>query len=211
MDRRSFFRFGFSGLKDAVKKGSPEIIREKIGTTLLDLSILTEDPIRADRLFDEMLSEYFEAGLMRLRRSTLSGNFPGGIVLFEDNRLRNYHDGISLFHTALIDVENELDLRSDQINPTLLRFVNKTPPLSRSVEIFHSGLLVMALPLSEDLTTDFEGSFGKMRFETSNGHFRIAASTCKHQICVAHPPIIAPGQRITCVPNRVTAIIGAQL
>jgi hypothetical protein len=40
---------------------------------------------------------------------------------------------------------------------------------------------------------------------------KLVSSPCTHQTCVAHPAIVTPGQRITCVPNGISITIGMPL
>ena len=211
MDRRQFFKFGISGLRDAASKKAPDAIKPNLGMTPLDVTILTSRAREAEHLAEEMLREHFGEVMLRLRQSELAGVFPGGVLLFEGNRRRNFHDGISLFHAALRQLENDLELPSLQHNPTLVRFVNQTPPFSRSVEVFHRDRLLLALPLSENGVFEFPGTRGPMSLVIKEGRFSVAASTCKYGTCVAHPDIQTPGQRLTCVPNEMSAVIGAIL
>jgi hypothetical protein len=211
MDRRQFFRFGISGLRDAASKKVPDAIKPTLGRTALDVSILTDRPREAERLAEELLREHFSGAMLRLRQSELVGTFSGGVLLFEGNHPRNFHDGISLFHGALRQLENDLGLPSLQHDPTLVRFVNQTPPFSRSVEVFHRDRLLLALPLNEDGAFEFPGTQGPMSFTIKNGRFSVTASACRYGTCIAHPAIQTPGQRISCVPNEMSAVIGAIL
>ena len=211
MDRRQFFKMGLSGLKDSAKKAAPEIIKTAVGVTPIDVSILTAQPVEAEALASELLRDHFGERMLRLKQSTLEGDYPGGVLLFERNRLRDIHDGISLFYAALLQLAKDLSFPSIQHNPVLIRYVNLTPPMSRSVEVFRGNELELALPLSEDGEFEINGVVGRMHLIVQDGVFRVAESSCTHRTCMAHPPILTPGQRITCVPNAVTAIIGAHL
>lgn len=211
MDRRQFFKLGLTGLRDAATKKVPDVIAPALPRNALDISILTDQPRDAELLVDELLREHFGASMLRLRQSELVGKFPGDVLLFENNIARDFREGISLFHAALRQLRGDLNLPSPQHNPTLLRYVNVTPPLSRSVEVFHRDKLLLAVPLAEDGEHSFPGTHGLMTLAVDHGRFFVRASTCTHQTCVAHPPIQTPGQRITCVPNEMTAVIGAIL
>jgi hypothetical protein len=207
MDRRQFFRLGIRNIKDTARRQAPALIRGPEPVRRLDLSILTAEPDRADALVREMLQEHFGGTLLRLRESILPGEFPGGLLLFENDEPANYHDGVSLFFAALRSIRQELALGNRVTDPRLLRYVNATPPMSRDVAIRHRHTLLATIPLAEDKSYLFTGSIGPVRVAVIDGHFRFERSLCRHQICVAHPPIIAPGQRITCVPNEITAVI----
>ena len=211
MDRRQFFKFGISGLRDAASKKAPDAIKPKLGMTPLDVTILTSRAREAEHLAEEMLREHFGEVMLRLRQSELAGVFPGGVLLFEGNRRRNFHDGISLFHAALRQLEIPRFSFQPGREATLVRFVNQTPPFSRSVEVFHRDRLLLALPLSENGVFEFPGTRGPMSLVIKEGRFSVAASTCKYGTCVAHPDIQTPGQRLTCVPNEMSAVIGAIL
>ncbi|MBI5646166.1 MAG: NusG domain II-containing protein [Ignavibacteriae bacterium] len=211
MNRRQFFRFGLSGLKESVKKSAPEIVRPALGVLPFDVTILTDKPEVAETVAGELLREHFGERMIRLKQSVLSGVYPGGVLLHERNILRSHYDGVSLFHGALGLLERELGLPAMQNNPTLIRFTNIMPPMSRSVEVFRREEMLLALPLSENGNFDIEGECGTLRLTVHAGSFRISDAQCRHKTCIAHPPIITPGQRITCVPNAITAIVGAHL
>ncbi|MCB2204724.1 NusG domain II-containing protein [bacterium] len=211
MDRREFFKLGFLQVKDQARKSAPEVIRNKISQTLIDVSVLTENVDKAERLAEEYLAEYFGERFLRLRQSHLSGTLPGGIVLFEGIRRRDFHDGASLFYAALRDLEEELQLGELQSDPVLLRYVNRIPDFSRTAEVYRDGKLVQAIPLHEDAEYDLEGhDGGHLLVVVSDRRLSVQSASCRYGICAAHPPIITPGQRITCVPNRLSIAIGLQ-
>ena len=210
MDRRHFFRLGIRNLKDTARRQSPGILTGSIPKSMLDVSVLVADAVKADALVNELLREYFGERMLRLRESLLPGDFPGGILLFQNNELVDYHDGVSFLYAALRNIELELGLAAVQSNPRLLRYVNTTPPMTRSVSIYHRNIMIASVPLLEDRSYLFTGSIGPVRVGVCDGHFRFERSLCRHQTCIAHPPIIAPGQRITCVPSEMTAYIGIE-
>lgn len=208
MDRRQFFRLGMRNIKDTARKQAPALIRDSIERTQLDVTILTDNIPRAKELAEEMMHEHFGERVLRLRESILPGMFPGGILLFQNNEPVNFHDGISLLFASLRHMEKELGHMGPMTDPHLLRYTNHTPAMSRSVSLFHRRTMIASIPLAEDNSYIFTGSLGPFRVAVVDGHFRFERSLCKHQTCTAHPPIIAPGQRITCVPNDITAYIG---
>lgn len=211
MDRREFFKLGFRQAKDTARKSAPEIIRRKMTPTLIDVSILTENVDKAEALADELLAEHFGERFLRLRRSSLSGTFPGGLVLFEGSHRRDYHDGASLFYAALADIEHQLQLGELQSDPVLLRYVNRIPAFSRTAEVYRDNRMVQAIPLYEDAELEIAGhDGGSVKVRVQEKRLAVHASSCRHGTCRAHPPIITPGQRITCVPNRLTIAIGLQ-
>ncbi len=208
MDRRQFMRFGFLRARDTVHKAAPEVIRKQFSPVTLDVSILTDRPDDADRLAEESLPEHFTGKFYRLKQSRLNGTFKGGIVLFEHHLLRDYRDGASMFYAALRQIHDDLELGRPQTDPVLLRFVNIIPSFSRTAEVYHKNVLVSALPLHEDGRFIVEGTIGPMHIVVANQRLVVVDSTCAHGICKAHPPIITPGQRITCVPNEISITIG---
>jgi hypothetical protein len=144
MDRRDFFKFGFLRVKDQARQSAPEFIRKEITPVTLDVSILTEQGEHAEELADELLSEHFGDRFLRLKQSRLSGTYPGGVLLFEQNRLRDFHDGASLLYAALCEVEEQLDLGDIQTDPILLRYINIVPGLLEirgclSRQEYHTG------------------------------------------------------------------------
>jgi hypothetical protein len=210
MDRREFFKLGFLQLKDQARMTAPEIIRKEITPTLIDVTILSEHVDKVERMADEMLAEHFGERFLRLKQSRFLGQFPGGIVLFEGTRLRDYHDGASLLYAALQEMEQELQLTAPQSDPALLRYVNLIPAFSRTADVFHKGRLIQAFPLYEEAEYEIAGSVGSMKITVQDKRLSVVFSTCTHGTCMAHPPIVTPGQRITCVPNEISIAIGMQ-
>lgn len=211
MKRREFFRLGFSNLRNSVTKNMPEAIQPKIPVTVLDVSVLTADPHKAERLMHELVREHFGEKMLRLKHSVLTGVFPGGIVLYESDAYRDYRDGISLFYAGLRQLETELGFPAMQTDPTLLRFVNVTPPFSRNVELYHRDRLLLTVPLADEGSYPLMGTLGPMLFTVRRGALSVTESRCAHRTCMAFPAILTPGQRIICRPNEVTAVIGAHL
>jgi hypothetical protein len=208
MDRRQFFRFGIRNLKQSAVKNTPEILRPATLDVRFDVSILTSDPEAADRLAQSILRDHFGSQMLRLRESIVPGNHPCGILVFENDDPLSYQQGVSLFSAAVRSLKAELALSGIHSDPYLLRYTNFTPPMSRTVSLRHGGALLATIPLNEDRSYIFTGTLGPARVAVIDGHFRFERSLCAHQTCVAHPPIIAPGQRITCAPNGLTAFVG---
>ncbi|NOY06962.1 MAG: NusG domain II-containing protein [Chlorobi bacterium] len=207
MNRRQFFRSGFFNIGDLFRQRTPEPIRPKKQLRHVDLTVLTDAPDAVEEFVNENVREFFGEHMLRLRQSVLHGDFPGGILLFENDRLRDHRDGISLFFAALRTMEEELDLRRMHHDPTLVRYSNFTPPMSNAIEIYHRDTVVRRAPLHESATFEVEGSLGPVSVKIENGKFSITDAACRHKICVAHPPIITPGQRITCLPNEITVVV----
>ncbi|PLX32258.1 MAG: hypothetical protein C0600_03230 [Ignavibacteria bacterium] len=208
MDRRGFFKLGFRQLKDQARKSAPEIVRKEITPTLIDVTLLTEHVDKAERLADELLAEHFGERFLRLKQSRFEGQHNGGIVLFEGSLYRDYHDGASLLYAALREMEDELRIHEVQNDPVLLRYVNLLPAFSRTADVYRKGKLVQAFPLYEDGEFDIEGEHGSMRVGVKDKRLMVVHSSCPNATCVAHPPIVTPGQRITCVPNDISIVIG---
>ncbi|MFZ1731338.1 MAG: NusG domain II-containing protein [Bacteroidota bacterium] len=211
MDRREFFKLGFLQVKDHARKSAPEIIRKEISPVVIDVSILTDQAERAELLADDLLPEHFGERFLRLKQSRLSGMFPGGLLLFEQSRFRDYNDGASMLYASLRELEEGLNLRELQTDPVLLRYINIVPAFSRSADVFHRNRLVQALALHEDGKYEIEGTLGTMVVVVAGQRLKVVSSACKHQTCTAHPAIITPGQRITCVPNEISIAIGMPL
>ena len=210
MDRREFFKLGFLQIKDQARKSAPEIIRKEITPTLIDVSILTAHGDKVERMADEMLAEHFGERFLRLKQSQFTGQFPGGIVLFEGTHLRDFHDGASLLYAALREMEQKLKIAEPQTDPGLLRYVNLIPSFSRTADVYHKERLIQSLPLYEAGEYEIAGSVGNMKVAVKGKRLSVTASSCMHGTCAAHPPIITPGQRITCVPTEISIVIGLQ-
>jgi hypothetical protein len=211
MDRREFFRLGFLRVKDHARKTAPELIRREMTPIIIDVSVLTDQVERAEMLADEFLPAHFGERFLRLKQSTLHGQYPGGILLFEQHTLRDFHDGASLLYAALREIEDALVLDVPQTDPVLLRYINIVPAFSRTADVFHRGTLRQVISLSEDGRHEIEGSLGTMTIVVAGQRLKVIASPCPHQTCTAHPAIITPGQRITCVPNEISIAIGMPL
>lgn len=208
MDRREFFKLGFLQVKDHARKSAPDLIRKEITPVVLDVSILTSQSERAEQLADDLLPEHFGERFLRLKQSRLNGMYPGGILLFEQNRFRDYNDGASLFYAALRELESGLNFTEPHTDPVLLRYINVVPAFSRSADVFHRNKLVNAIALHEDGKYEIEGSLGTTVVVVAGQRLKVVSSPCTHQTCVAHPAIITPGQRITCIPNEISIAIG---
>lgn len=211
MDRREFMRLGFLRMKDSAHKAAPEMLRKQFRPVLLDVSVLSDKPEVAERLVEEQLTEHFAGSLIRLKQSRLSGIHSGGIVLFEQHTLRDYRDGASLFYASLRMLEEELALHEPQTDPVLLRFVNSIPAFSRSADVFYNNALVNSIPLAEDGRYEIEGALGPLRVVVARQRLVVVDAPCTHKLCCAHPAILTPGQRITCVPSRISIAIGFPL
>ncbi|GEM_PF-1159555 len=207
MNRRQFFKSGFFNIGDLFRQNTPEPIRPKKQLRLLDLTILTDAPEVAEKFVDENVREFFGEHMLRLRQSVLQGEFPGGVLLFENDQRRDHRDGVSLFFAALRTMEDELELRRVHHDPTLIRYSNFTPPMSNAIEIRRRETVVRRVPLHESTTFTVEGALGPVAMKIEHGKFSITDAACHHKICVAHPPIITPGQRITCLPNEITVVV----
>ncbi len=207
MNRRQFFKSGFFNIGDLFRQKTPESIRPTKQLRLIDLTILTDAPEKAEEFINENVREFFGEHMLRLRQSVLPGDYPGGILLFENDRLRDHRDGISLFFASLRTMEEELDLRRIHYDPTLVRYANFTPPMSNAIEIYHRDTVARRAPLHESASFEVEGTLGPLSMKIEHGKFSITEAACRHKICVAHPPIITPGQRITCLPNEITVVV----
>ncbi|MDH7514374.1 MAG: NusG domain II-containing protein [Bacteroidota bacterium] len=209
MDRRRFFITSLSGLRDAVIKSAQAVVPSAVRSTVLDLTIITGQPSAAEALVHDLLGPFFGNGIIRLKSSMLEGYFPGGLVLYENNVRRDHKRGISRFDRVLNEIERRLDLGAPQRDPLVLRFANSLPPSAACVLVSHRDRVLLSLPLTDDGTFDIEGDRGVMRLAVRSRRFSIVESRCPHRICTAHPAIGAAGQRLICLPNDVTAVIGA--
>jgi len=209
MDRREFFRLGLLRARDHAQKSVPDIIRSRLEPVSMDVSILAERAETADMRAREILMEHFSGKCISLKQSRLQGVFRGGILLFEQNTLRDYRDGASLFYASLSELEKELRLGEMQRDPTLLRYVNIIPSFSRSAEVYHKNRLLTELALTENAEHVIEGSRGPLTIIVDRMRLSVQSAPCDNGICVAHPAIITPGQRITCVPSEISIIIGS--
>lgn len=207
MDRRSFFKSGLTSLRQSLVAKAPDLVRPALVPGRFDISILTDRPDQAEELSTELLAPYFGATMLRLRQSRLDGEYPGGIVLVHDGRLvRDWQSGV-LFHLALRSLADECGLHRIQTHPTVVRYGNASPPFARDVRVYVRDVLVNILPLSEDTELSLDVPHGPFVIGIRDGLCGVTTSGCLHRTCCAHPPILTPGQRITCVPNHVTLLV----
>jgi len=208
MNRRSFFRSGFKEITEAIIQKTPEPLRPKEFDPAFDISILTAKPLEAEQLANELLRDYFGESMLRLKQSELEGTFEGYVAAFENNQWKDIEQGIGMFAASARELARELAAAEPQTNPTLVRFVNKTPPFTRDVSIYRENALVRVLPLSEDVEFEIAGAVGTVRLAVAEGKCRILEAPEADASAVAHPAIITPGQRLICRAARITAIIG---
>lgn len=208
MDRRRFFRSGLKDITDALVQRTPEQIRPKIVDPAYDVSILTSRPLEAEELAHEFLRDYFGEKMLRLKQAELEGTYPGYVVAFEDCEWLDTASGINMFATNIRELARELGVSEPQENPVHVRFVNKTPPLSRDVSIYRGDELVRELPLGEESEIEITGKNGIVKVRTSGGRCSITEAPEQDASAVAHPPIVTPGQRIICPHAKVTAVLG---
>jgi hypothetical protein len=89
-----------------------------------------------------------------------------------------------------------------------VRYANASPHFTGSITVFHDGRAMRELSLNTSGDHEFAGKLGPVRIEIRDGMCRVTEASCPHRICIAHPPIVTPGQRITCVPNRISVVVG---
>ncbi len=208
MDRRSFLTSGISGMKKALKRRLPEVVTGDGGIPHLDLTILTATPLEAERLIEELLPVHFGDPLLRLRQSILPGTHPTGMVLLDNEAAVDLATGLSLLAVDCRHIAASLALGPPAEHPTLVRYTNRSPSWTDSAIIHLDGREVARLSLREPVEASIEGRLGPMTVVIDDGTCRVADAPCTHRICTAHPAIITPGQRITCVPGGITISIG---
>lgn len=79
-----------------------------------------------------------------------------------------------------------------------------------TVEIYQGGELHERLPLSRERTVRVAGPAGVTRIEIADGRARVAASPGRKKLCVRAGWLSAAGASATCLPNRVTLVLGGR-
>ncbi len=72
----------------------------------------------------------------------------------------------------------------------------------RRVAVYISGKRVALFPLGKDRLESFPTEKGPVVMAIESGQARVLASTCRHKICQAAPPIGHAGERVVCAPSR---------
>ncbi len=65
----------------------------------------------------------------------------------------------------------------------------------------------VTVPPGQSTRVFVPGPVGDTVVVVEDGVARVAASDCRHQICVNMGSISAPGEMIVCVPNEVTVLV----
>ena len=76
-------------------------------------------------------------------------------------------------------------------------------------ELRVDGALVCSLPLSEDASYRWEAGRDFVEVRVEGGRARVAASSCKDQLCVKQGEIGQSGQSVICLPNRAALTLVA--
>lgn len=63
------------------------------------------------------------------------------------------------------------------------------------------------LDLHRDQEKTFSSPSGSLTIKVESGKVRVTDSTCRDRMCVKHAPISRPGERIICLPSRITVEI----
>lgn len=63
------------------------------------------------------------------------------------------------------------------------------------------------LDLNRNQVRSFSSDSGSIVVEINNGTVRVIRSSCRDKFCVKHRPISMPGERIICLPARITVEI----
>ena len=79
--------------------------------------------------------------------------------------------------------------------------VNSQKTDGGAVEVRVNGSVYGVYSLKDDIVVDIDG---KCKLQIEGGAARIAESTCRKHICVAHSPIKYGGETIVCLPNGVS-------
>ncbi len=68
--------------------------------------------------------------------------------------------------------------------------------------IYINGTEVERLRLNKKAARSFHSAKGKINIAIQNGKAMVSNSSCRHKICLSHPPVSQAGERIICAPNN---------
>ncbi len=77
---------------------------------------------------------------------------------------------------------------------------NQTP--GKLVSIYADGKKKASLLLDKNQTRSFNTKTGQVVVGIEAGRARVISSTCRHQVCLASPPVFLAGERIVCAPRH---------
>jgi len=68
--------------------------------------------------------------------------------------------------------------------------------------IYINGTEVERLRLNKKAARSFHSTKGKINIAIENGQAMVSDSSCRHKICLSHPPVSQAGERVICAPNN---------
>jgi hypothetical protein len=77
---------------------------------------------------------------------------------------------------------------------------NQAP--GKAVAVYADGKKQASLPLHRDQVKAFDTMTGRVVVGIEAGRARVLSSTCRHQVCLASPPVSLAGERIVCAPRH---------
>jgi hypothetical protein len=78
---------------------------------------------------------------------------------------------------------------------------NQTQPGSFA-SIYISGTEAERFSLKKNTVRSFHCAKGKIHIVVHHGQAWVSDSSCRHKICLSHPPVSQAGERIICAPNN---------
>jgi hypothetical protein len=72
----------------------------------------------------------------------------------------------------------------------------------KAVAVYADGKKQASLPLSRDRVKSFYTRTGRVVVGIKAGRAMVVSSTCRHQVCLASPPIFLAGERVVCAPRH---------
>jgi len=77
---------------------------------------------------------------------------------------------------------------------------NQTP--GKAVAVYADGKKQASLPLNRNRVKAFDTRTGRVVVGIEAGRARVLSSTCRHQVCLASPPVSLAGERVVCAPRH---------
>ena len=72
----------------------------------------------------------------------------------------------------------------------------------RFASVYIDGKEVERLRLNKNALRSFRSEKGLVEVAVQNGQALVSDSSCRHKICLSHPPVSQAGERVICAPNN---------
>lgn len=177
---------------------------------LVSLGVVTDRPDAAIRSIQKTLARVLgscpDAPALRVREFRIPGRHVADVVLTRPSGVVDVWRARGALPHAIRQCTSALHLRRVVEDPTYLEFsVGSVSRGRRRLTITRDQDLIATPEMDRaprELTV--ETSLGTVVVHVGGGHARIVSAPCRHQTCVGMGIIDRPGQRVVCVPCRLS-------